>query len=197
MKRLILAAAVVVMTVFGVKAQNIDYPKHEIGVAYGWVSNSDWLTFTRTVIEAAFGQRYENEKYMGPVGLEYFYHMEPWFSLGAICTYGQLSKDIYYNGDKEGKSTTHCISVLPAAKFDWLRREKVGLYSKAAFGVTYRAEKNAYDKGASHSDETINGFHVNWQLTAIGIEVGGSLRVFAEFGAGEEGMGLAGLRYKF
>lgn len=196
MKRFILAATVVVMTAISVKAQNVDYPKHEIGISYGWASNSEWMNFAQTTIEAMVGQRYENEKYMGPIGLEYFSRMEPWFSVGAICTYGQMSKDIYYQGNKEGKYSANHFSILPAAKLDWLRREKVGLYSKVALGVTYFAEKSDYDK-EEYSDESSNNFHVNWQLTAIGLEVGSSVRVFAEFGFGEQGMALAGLRYKF
>jgi hypothetical protein len=40
--------------------------------------------------------------------------------------------------------------------------------------------------------------HVNWQLTAIGVEVGSKqIRAFAELGTGEQGIFLGGIRCKF
>ena len=37
----------------------------------------------------------------------------------------------------------------------------------------------------------------NFQATFVGVEVGGALRGFAELGVGEQGIILAGIRYKF
>ena len=86
---------------------------------------------------------------------------------------------------------------MPAVKFDWLRKKNFGMYSKLAFGATYRTEKIEY-KNSVYEDYDENGLHVNWQLSVLGIEAGSpTLRGFVELGTGEQGIGLIGLRYKF
>ena len=88
-----------------------------------------------------------------------------------------------------------CEPLMPAVKFNFLRKKNVGLYSKAALGVTYRTEYIDYDDGSKDYDE--KDFHVNWHLSFIGVEVGGPyLRGFTELGIGEQGIVCAGLRYK-
>ena len=51
------------------------------------------------------------------------------------------------------------------------------------------------DRAEYNTDKT--DFHFNWQVSLIGIEVGKSLRGFAEGGFGEQGVLMLGLRYKF
>lgn len=70
------------------------------------------------------------------------------------------------------------FTLMPAAKFDWLRKSHFGMYSKLAIGATLRSEK--YD------DESNSELHVNWQLSLVGIEAGGpTFRGFVELGTGE------------
>lgn len=86
-------------------------------------------------------------------------------------------------------------NVLPAVKFNWLRKKNFGLYSKVALGATYRSRENKYDNDPNISD---NHFVFNFQLTGIGIEAGAkNVWAFAEFGMGEQGLALAGVRLKF
>ena len=64
-------------------------------------------------------------------------------------------------------------------------------------GATLRSEKYDSNNNSSNSydDSTI---HVNWQASLLGIEAGSpTIRGFAELGFGEQGIILAGLRYKF
>jgi hypothetical protein len=86
---------------------------------------------------------------------------------------------------------------MPAVKFDWLRRQYFGLYSKLAIGATLRSEKIDY-YADDKKDFSENGLHVNWQVSVIGVEAGGTqLRGFLELGTGEQGIALLGVRYKF
>lgn len=71
------------------------------------------------------------------------------------------------------------------------------MYSKIALGATLLNEK--YDSNRDNSnDYDDSALHVNWQLSLLGIEAGSpTVRAFAELGFGEQGIILAGLRYKF
>jgi hypothetical protein len=86
---------------------------------------------------------------------------------------------------------------MPSVKFNWLRKDHFGMYSKLAAGVSLCNFKSENENKNSES-ETENQVKFNWQASLIGIEAGGSrLRAFAELGFGEQGIGLLGIRYKF
>lgn len=198
MKRIILLAAVAMMTAMSVNAQNgYDETKHEVAVSYGWWSNSDIIDAFENVGGALVGARFENEKYFGAISAEYFYHVKNWLGVGAIFAYGQCEQDVYLHGDKDGVSKNSYFTLMPAVKFDWLRKKHFGMYSKLAVGATLRNEKYNNDV-ASSKDSSDSEVHVNWQASLLGFEVGSpTLRGFLELGTGEQGIALVGLRYKF
>ena len=90
---------------------------------------------------------------------------------------------------------------MPSVKFNWLRKNHWGLYSKLAAGVTYAYfNEKYYDELGKNIDDkaTANDIVFNFQATAIGVEAGGShVRAFTELGIGEQGIALAGVRFKF
>ena len=200
MKKLFLLVAVALLTVTNVSAQN-DEPKQEIAVTYGWASTSDWASIFGNVIEAIFGERFgDNESIVGPISVEYFYHLKPWLGVGAIGAYGQFSQDIVSRDDENdviGNKKTNYATFMPAVKITYLNRDIVGLYSKLAVGATRRSEKKTY-VDESREGRDISEFHVNFQVSLLGVELGSqNLRGFAEFGFGEQGMLCVGARYKF
>lgn len=196
-KSVLLSAFVALMTVIGVQnAMAQDEFKHEVAISYGVLSNSQILDVYEEAITAPIhgSTTLKDDKFFGPISAEYFYHLEPWIGVGGILVYGQKKGDLYSDADnkKVGKDKNTYLTVMPAAKFDWLRRANFGLYSKVAVGVTLRHDVTDdidYDESA---------LHMNWQLTAIGVEVGSKqIRAFAELGTGEQGVLLGGIRYKF
>lgn len=196
-KSVLLSAFVALMTVIGVQsAMAQDEFKHEVAVSYGVLSNSQILDVYEEAITAPIhgSTTLKDDKFFGPISAEYFYHLEPWIGVGGILVYGQKKGDLYSDADnkKVGEDKNTYLTVMPAAKFDWLRRANFGLYSKVAVGVTLRHDVTDdidYDESA---------LHMNWQLTAIGVEVGSKqIRAFAELGTGEQGVLLGGIRYKF
>lgn len=200
MKKFILLAAVALLTATNVSAQS-DEPKQEIAVAYGWGSTSDWASIFGNIIEAMFGERFgDNDSPLGPISVEYFYHLKPWLAVGAIGAYGQFSQDIVTKNDENdviGNKKTNYATFMPAVKFNWLNRDVVGLYSKLAVGATHRSEKKTYEDESREGREYCD-FHVNFQVSLLGVELGSqNLRGFAEFGFGEQGMLSVGARYKF
>lgn len=196
-KSVLFSAFVALMTIVGVQtAMAQDEFKHEVAISYGALSNSQIIDIFEEAITAPFqgNTTLKDDKFFGPISAEYFYHLEPWIGIGGILVYGQKKGDLYSDSDnkKIGEDKNTYLTVMPAAKFDWFRRANVGLYSKLGVGVTLRhdvSEDIDYDE---------SNMHVNWQLTAIGVEVGSKqIRAFAELGTGEQGIFLGGIRCKF
>ena len=196
-KSVLFSAFVALMTIVGVQtAMAQDEFKHEVAISYGALSNSQILDVFEEAITAPFqgSTTLKDDKFFGPISAEYFYHLQPWIGIGGILVYGQKKGDLYSDSDnkKIGEDKNTYLTVMPAAKFDWFRRANVGLYSKLGVGVTLRhdvSEDIDYDE---------SNMHVNWQLTAIGVEVGSKqIRAFAELGTGEQGIFLGGIRCKF
>ena len=192
--------AVAIMTAVSVNAQNgYDNTKHEIAVSYGVLSNSTWMSIgdvMGTVL--TFGAvKYSDGKFTGPIAVEYFYHVNPLVGVGAIGAYACEKKDMLIAGENYGEAKNTFITVMPAAKFNWLRTKNFGLYSKVGAGLTFVSRKEDYTKpNAENQSDSKVGF--NFQASALGIEAGSpNIRAFLELGVGEQGVLLGGLRAKF
>ena len=187
------------MTAMSAQAQSNGYDetKHEVAISYGLWSNSEIIDVFENIGGALVGARFENEKYFGSISAEYFYHVKDWLGVGGILAYGQREQDVYFAGDKDGVSKNTYLTLMPAVKFDWLRKKHFGMYSKLAVGATLRNEK--YDSvETSNKNDSDSEVHVNWQASLLGIEAGSpTFRGFLELGTGEQGIILAGVRYKF
>lgn len=196
-KSVLFSAFVALMTIVGIQtAMAQDEFKHEVAISYGALSNSQIIDIFEEAITAPFqgNTTLKDDKFFGPISAEYFYHLEPWIGIGGILVYGQKKGDLYSDSDnkKIGEDKNTYLTVMPAAKFDWFRRANVGLYSKVGVGVTLRHDVS------DDIDYDESNMHVNWQLTAIGVEVGSKqIRAFAELGTGEQGIFLGGIRCKF
>ena len=198
MKKILVMVAAAMMAVMNVNAQEgYDNTKHEVAVGLGLWSNSEILTFFEKTTDAIFGASVKDERYFGPVSVEYLYRLKNWIGVGAICTYGQNKEDVYRSNKKDGVYKNTYLTFMPAVKFDWLRKDHFGLYSKVAVGYTLRKEKfDSSDPAGKDVNE--NYSHGNWQFSLIGVEAGGStLRGFCVFGMGEQGVAHFGMRYKF
>lgn len=201
MKKFFLMAVAAMMVTMNVNAQSVyEDTKNEVGISLGAWSNSDILNAFETLGVVIVGVKTDGEKFLGPISVEYFRRLKPWLGVGGIAVYGQMKQDFYMNGKsggKDGEIKNHYFTLMPAVKFDWLRKEHFGMYSKLACGATLRNEKIIYnDKSYKSSDDT--ELHVNWQVSLLGLEAGGEqLRGFIEIGSGEQGIMLIGLRYKF
>ena len=200
MKKFLIMVVVAMMAAVNVNAQSgYEDTKHEVGVSYGTFSNTTWMSIgdaLGTVITLG-AVRYEDGKFTGPIALEYFYHLSPVVGIGAIGAYARETKDIIFANENYGKAKNTFITVMPAAKFNWLRMKNFGMYSKLAAGLTFASKKEDYSKGNTpNQSESKVGF--NFQVSAIGFEAGSeNIRAFAELGVGEQGIILAGVRAKF
>ena len=191
-------AAVALMTAMSTQAQKYNYTtKHEVAVSYGGGSNSQIIDVFEEIGGALVGAKLENEKYIGPLSAEYFYHFKPWLGVGGIMAYGVNKQDAMSGSKKMGESKNSYYTLMPAVKFDYLRKKHFGMYAKLAVGATLRSEKFDHET-SSNKDYSDSEVHVNWQVSLLGIEAGSpTLRGFLELGTGEQGIALIGVRYKF
>ena len=200
MKKLIFMVTAALMMAVNVNAQEgYEDTKHDVSITFGVGSNSQWIDAFEDIFD---GYSYDNDRYMEPISAEYFYHINKMLGLGAIFVYGNHKQDAYdlWTSKKDrtriGKSSNSYYTLMPAVKFNFVRKKNFGLYSKAALGVTYRTESIDYIDGSDDYDE--KGLLLNFQLSFIGVEAGSPyLRGFAELGVGEQGIVCAGIRYKF
>ena len=201
MRKFFLMVAVAMMTATNVCAQNgYEDTKHEVAVSYGLYSNSQWIDVfenVTTILATATTAKFTNDRFLGPISAEYFYHLKSWLGVGGIFVYGHNKQDIYILDKKDGELTHSYFTLMPSVKFDWLRTKHFGMYSKLAVGVTLRTEKTN-DSSAEVKSDSQTMTHVNWQLSALGLEAGSpTIRAFTELGTGEQGIFVAGLRFKF
>lgn len=198
MKKILLLAVAAMMATVNANAWE-DNVKQEVAISYGVWSNSDIINAFETIGTNIFAST-GDEHFMGPIGVEYFYHLNKWFSVGGIGCYGQMHQDLFLTDKKDGKDgeiKNYYLTLMPAMKFDWVRKSHFGVYSKLGIGATLRNEKVDYD-ASDKDDYNDTEVHVNWQVSLLGLEAGGNrLRGFLEIGTGEQGIFDIGLRYKF
>ena len=202
MKKILVMVAVAMMAAVNVNAQS-DEPKHEIGVSYGLGASAVMDAFGPKLTNAIFDSfrhgKTEDETQFGTIAVEYFYHLDnPRLSVGGILAYARYGEDVVDKDSKSkvGERTRNYFTVMPAMKYDWVHKNNFALYSKLGAGVMMLSikDKDVVNKN-SNSDSEV---YFMWQASLLGIEVGSqNVRGFVEAGIGEQGIILAGLKYKF
>ena len=184
-----------------VQAQEELETRHEIGISYGAVPNSVWIDILTEVVPAIFGESHDNNRYVGPIGLEYYYHTSPLIGVGAVGVFATNNEDAFRNKKMTAHINKSYTTLMPSVKFNWLRKEKWGMYSKLAAGATLaHSSHQDYNENSklTGEKETSNDVFFNFQASLLGVEVGSAqVRGFFELGLGEQGIALAGVRYKF
>ena len=179
---MLLLAIAAMMTTVSVNAQ--DEWMNEISIAYGGGSNTDLVS---SIGKGMFtGKQLD---YWGPISLEYFRRLNSndRVGIGGIFVVGGCKFD------DSGNAKSVYYTIMPSIKYNWSVKKYVSWYSKAAVGVTFVSQS-----GESRSKDKDDASAVfNFQASLIGVEVGSAFRGFAELGWGEQGIIMAGLRYKF
>ena len=198
--RLLAMVALVALMCVPVKAED-DELRHEIGITYGALSNSRWIDAMTDIGSAMAQQRFDRQKAFGSLGVEYFYHTSPLVGVGGIFAFSTASEDVYLADKLSFYRSKSYFSLMPAVKFNFLRKEQWGLYSKIGAGaILGRASDKNYDSNGKKTGKSdiITAWDFNWQVSLIGLEAGGEhWRGFTELGIGEQGIFLAGVRCKF
>ena len=94
-KKIIALVAVALVTAMNIQAQSDrNETKHENAVSYGLDSNSQIIDVYEEICGAMVGAKLENEKYFGPISVEYFYHVKSWLGIGGIFAFGTNKQDV-------------------------------------------------------------------------------------------------------
>ena len=85
---------------------------------------------------------------------------------------------------------------MPSLKYYYINNKNFGLYSKVAVGPMLLSSKTKnVQTGQSNTDSKV---YLMGQASLLGVEAGSqNVRAFLEGGVGEQGIVLAGLRFKF
>lgn len=171
--------------------------KNEISLSYGVMSNSQWADFLENLYLVLVDAHTNTKRSIGPVGIEYFNHITPLIAVGAVGTVTSIQDDLRDHNDiKLGEINRTYYTIMPAIKFNWLRKEHFGMYSKLAAGVSF-VDSSLKDVDPGSVKDKDKDAMFNYQASVLGLEFGGAFRGFAEFGIGEQGMVLIGVRYNF
>lgn len=181
--------------------EQVEEPRHEIAISYGAIPNSIWIDFFSKIGAALFGESGKNDHYVGPLGLEYYYHTSPLVGVGAVATFASNNEDAFRKEQLKSHKLSSYFTIMPSVKFNWLRKHSWGMYSKVAVGasIAHFSDQAYNENGKLTGEKNItNDVFFNFQASLVGIEAGNQqVRGFAELGIGEQGIALAGVRFKF
>lgn len=177
--------------------QTIRY-EHDLRLTYGAIGLSSWLLLSQNFgyydlpmdlpmwldeLRTKSSPRYT----LATFGLSYGKQYKPWLTLGCKTTFACDWQRIYDTVTDEYLYSNNCYNaaMLLDARFSWLRREKVELYSSFALGIL------------AHIERANSGFVPMADAALIGINVGRSVYGFAEIGGGIGGSVRVGIGYRF
>ena len=194
MKRII--ATLIGLVLLGapqLKAQQYnDGPVNDFNVSYGYFTAGQFITVLGGVFGAAFSLGYASPSEIystGSIQLEYLHKTNYWLWLGGgvsgeIDTLVMDSKDSDGNVTGTSKTDINTFNVFATAKANWLRREKMAMYTKLSAGILTTFKED--------------GLAPSIQLSLVGIEFGGiNNRGFVELGLGMHGILSGGFRHLF
>ncbi|MBQ9878065.1 MAG: hypothetical protein IJM29_04070 [Bacteroidales bacterium] len=169
-------------------------PVNDINISYGYFTVTQFATVLGGVLGAAFTLGHAAPTDIlstGSLQLEYLHKTNSWLWLGGGVS-GEIDTLVMEGRDSDGnptdnptKSNINTLNAFATAKANWLRREKLALYSRLSAGVL-----------TAIGEETSLAPSV--QLGLIGFEAGNlNSRGFIELGIGMHGVISCGFRHLF
>lgn len=183
LKKMLLAAAVVLMTA-PVFAQGSR--RSEVSVSYGIAPVTDWIDSYSDMLTGLFTGSDTDLTGWGAVTVGYSFRLIGSLRLGAQVIYSSNEQRIKGSGSK---IENRYWSLMPNVKWNWLNLKIVSFYSRLGAGASFSKAKadNRSDKSTQFA----------FQLSPVGVEVGGRIAAYAEAGIGTSGSLLVGVRYRF
>ncbi|MCM1178016.1 MAG: hypothetical protein NC115_06730 [Bacteroidales bacterium] len=155
-----------------------DMPAPSIAAKYGSVGN-------------LYGEYTSAEYLTGVISAEFSARFKKWFALSVQANFCGVVRNVHsgWDGKKTGVDNDYVMSFLPYAKFTYLNRPIVYMYSAIGIGMTMSFD----GKGSG-----IYNLDPAFQITPVGVAVGKNLYGFFELGLGMVYCGCkAGIGYRF
>ncbi len=172
-------------------SRTFELRRHEIAVGGSFIPGHYVYEFDRIGDECS--QTYDNAWW-----ISYTYNFTNVFALQVSLTYdGYKYKSEPWETGYSGSGHEYYITPMVTARFSWLNRPIVRLYSSAGVGLITDSYTWTDNTGKKHKFE-YGGCGFGWQVTAIGIHIGKKLYGYAEVGLGTNyAFGCAGIGYRF
>ena len=142
--------------------------RSEVSVSYGVAPVTDWIDSYSDMLTGLFTNANTDLKGWGAVTVGYSFRLIGSLRLGAQVVYS---------------------STLPNVKWNWMNLKVVSFYSRLGAGASFSRS----EVGGESDKSTQFAF----QVSPVGVEVGGRVAAYAEAGIGTSGCLLVGVRYRF
>lgn len=182
MKKMLLLAAAVLLSM-PLFAQD---HRSEITVSYGYAPTSNWSD-SFSAIKKLVSDAKTDISGWGAVTVGYNFRLLGPLSIGAQVVCSTNEQKIKATG---AEIKNRYWAVMPNVKWTWLNLKIISLYSRAAVGAVF-------SKAEIEDQKDENATRFAYQVSPIGLTVGGRLAAYAEAGIGASGSVLVGLRYRF
>lgn len=184
MVRKILLFAVFVVCAVPVCAQGI--PRSEVSLSYGVAPITDWIDTYTGLLGELHGAAKHSVTGWGAVTAGYHLRLVGGISIGAQIVYSSNKQSIRHT---DARISTRYWSVMPGVKLNWLNLKVLTFYARAGVGASFSKAKSG------RKEETATKFA--FQLSPVGLEIGGRVAAYAEAGIGTAGCFVVGARYRF
>ena len=192
---LLLTCASVFDAQAGNKREELPF-RHEIRLGWCGYPSIDAMNFTGygnlghyeyTPVQDIFMSDFGKTYMTGNIVAEIDFHIRKWFTFAVSAAVNPIWKPATEVSQREAG---YVLTLMPHARFYWVNREMVRMYSSLGVGVTAGQMKGTYD--------TISESYLSAQLVPIGITVGRKSFGFAEVGYGSVYIGgMIGVGYRF
>ena len=172
-KKLLMAAAVVVMAV---PAAAQGSRRSEVSVSYGVAPVTDWIDSYSDMLTGLFTNANTDLKGWGAVTVGYSFRLIGSLRLGAQVVYSSNTQEVRGAGSE---IRNRYWSLLPNVKWNWMNLKVVSVSRSEVGGESDKSTQFAF------------------QVSPVGVEVGGRVAAYAEAGIGTSGCLLVGVRYRF
>ncbi len=128
----------------------------------------------------------------GALNLTYSYRFKRWFELSGILTYSGYDRGCYdkITDNLAFRAGIHTVSLMPYARFVWVYREWVRMYSGLGAGLALTTVKDVMGASGTRAQ-------LAFSVTPVGIMVGRDFYGLAELSFGTTGVVSVGVGYRF
>ena len=172
--------------------------RNSISIGYGYGTTDQIISGFATALAAGFTDaKSANVKSTGAIALSYHHFNESnRAGLGFAVVYDNIRCDIQNkSGSKISTSKSTVITAAAEGKVKYNKGENFNIHGLLGAGYTFT--NTTYDPPPSSGEKTKKDGHFNFQITPIGLQFGGNVKVFAEVGFGYKGLANGGIQFNF
>ncbi len=177
---------------------NLEY-HHDIGINAGYFSAEGFfiMVFAKGIplaIVSSINKHAYRFDWVGSYSFNYYYRLKPWCELGFKVVYEGIYNTIYTDSTrsvKEKTYTTSSLAIMPSARFIYLNKPVVKLYSGIDLGM------NVMWDGKKAGEDAFHQCMFAFDVIPIGVMVGKKWYGLLETNIGVDALVKIGVGYRF